>query len=108
MRVPVVIELDPVSDDSHRMLLGLEAVTMHTLFLQGPDNALDRAVMGDTDRALEWLNKSAQEQGGAFGPTDRLLQPLADDPRWLRLLESIGRTPGQWDSVEFKVKLPAQ
>jgi hypothetical protein len=36
------------------------------------------------------------------------LQPLADDPRWLRLLESIGRTPGQWNSVEFEVKLPAQ
>jgi hypothetical protein len=33
---------------------------------------------------------------------------LADDPRWLPLLESIGKTPGQWDSVEFEVTLPAQ
>jgi len=67
------------------------------------------AYMGDTDRAFEWLQKSVEEEEeGGFGPTDRLLQPLADDPRWLPFLESIGKTPGQWDSVEFEVKLPAQ
>jgi hypothetical protein len=62
--------------------------------------------MGDADRAFEWLQKSVDE--GEFNPADPLLQPLADDPRWLPLLESIGRTPGQWNSVEFEVKLPAQ
>ena len=66
------------------------------------------AYMGDTDRALEWLNRSAQEEDGAFDPANRLLKPLHNDPRRLPLLESIGKTPGQWDSVEFEVTLPAQ
>jgi hypothetical protein len=42
---PVVLELDPVGDDSHRMLLGLEVVTTHALFLQGPDDAFDQTIL---------------------------------------------------------------
>lgn len=44
MRAPVVIQLDPVGDDPHRMLLDLEAVMILTLLLQGLDNVLDHAV----------------------------------------------------------------
>ena len=38
---PVVIELDPVGGDPHRMLLGLEAVTMHTSLFQCPHDVLN-------------------------------------------------------------------
>jgi tetratricopeptide (TPR) repeat protein len=67
------------------------------------------AYMGDTDRAFEWLQKSVdEEEEGGFNPADPLLQPLADDPRWLPLLESIGRSPEQMAAIKFEVKLPAQ
>jgi TolB-like protein/lipoprotein NlpI len=64
------------------------------------------AYMGDTDRAFEWLQKSVDE--GGFNPADPLLQPLADDRRWLPLLESIGKSPEQLAAIKFEVKLPAQ
>jgi adenylate cyclase len=67
------------------------------------------AYVGDADRAFEWLQKSVdEEEEGGFGPTNPLLQPLHNDPRWLPLLESTGNTPSRWDSVQFEVKLPAQ
>jgi adenylate cyclase len=66
------------------------------------------AYMGDTDRAFEWLNRSAQEEGGAFAPREPLLQPLANDPRWLPLLESIGKSPEQQAAIKFEVTLPGQ
>ena len=51
----MIIELEPVDDDPHRVLLGLETVRMHTLFLQGPDNGLDHAVLVLTVRRDELL-----------------------------------------------------
>ena len=45
MRAPGVVELDPIGDDSHRMLLGLEAMPMHTLLFQCPDHTFDPAVL---------------------------------------------------------------
>ena len=45
MRAPVVIELNPVADDAHGMLLCLEAMPVDTLFLQRPDHSLDHAVL---------------------------------------------------------------
>ena len=49
----VVIEPDPVGDDPHRMLLGLEAVTLHTLFFRGPGNAFGQAILTRTERRDE-------------------------------------------------------
>jgi hypothetical protein len=34
MRTPVVVELDPVADHAHRMLLTFEAVAMHALIFR--------------------------------------------------------------------------
>jgi tetratricopeptide (TPR) repeat protein len=65
------------------------------------------AFMGNADLAFEWLNKAVLA-GEPFDPAEPFFQPLANDPRWLPFLESIGKTPGRWDSVEFEVKLPAQ
>ena len=61
MRVPVVIELDPVGDDPHRMLLGLGAVTMHILCIQGPDNVLDHPVLLRTVPRDELLFRVCKE-----------------------------------------------
>lgn len=66
------------------------------------------AFMGDTNRAFEWLNQSAREEDGAFDPNEPLLQSLANDPRWLPLLESIGMSPEQLAAIEFEVTLPGQ
>jgi len=67
------------------------------------------AYRGDTDRAFEWLQKSVEEEEeGGFNPADPSLQPLADDPRWLPLLEGMGKSPKQLAAIKFEVKLPAQ
>ena len=61
---------------------------------------------GDSDRAFEWLQKSAAEEEGAFNPIDPLLGPLRLDPRWQPLLYQIGKSSAQLDSIEFRVSLP--
>lgn len=45
MRPPVVVELDPIADHAHRMLLAFEAVPVCALLLQRPDDAFDHAVL---------------------------------------------------------------
>jgi hypothetical protein len=57
-----------------------------------------------TDRAFAWLQK-AEEGKGAFNTQDRLLKPLTNDPRWLLLLEVIGKSPAQLNAIEFGVTL---
>jgi hypothetical protein len=59
---------------------------------------------GEMDLAFEWLAKNE----GGFDPHEPLLGPLKNDPRWLPLLESIGRSPAQLDAIEFEVTLPGQ
>jgi TolB-like protein/Tfp pilus assembly protein PilF len=61
----------------------------------------------ETDRAFEWLARSAAEEDGAFDPKHPMLWPLKSDPRWLLLLESIGKSPAQLqlDAIEFEVRL---
>jgi adenylate cyclase len=64
------------------------------------------AYTGDADAAFQWLEKSAAEESGGFGPLNPLLKSLHKDPRWLLLLESIGKSPAQLDAIEFEVTLP--
>jgi len=45
VRASAVVEPDPIADHAHRMLLALEAVTMHALLLDRPDHALNEAVL---------------------------------------------------------------
>ena len=61
----------------------------------------------ETDRAFEWLARSAAEEDGAFDPKHPMLWPLKSDPRWLLLLESIGKSPAQLqlDAIELEVRL---
>ena len=45
MRAAVVIKGNPVTDDAHCVLDGLETVAMDALLLQRPDEALDHPVL---------------------------------------------------------------
>ena len=55
MWAPEVVELDPVTQHAHRMLLGLEAVPVGALLLQGSDEPLDHAVLLRAVRGDEFL-----------------------------------------------------
>lgn len=61
---------------------------------------------GQPEEAFHWLEQSVAEEEGAFNPVDPLLGPLKSDPRWQPMLESIGKSAGQLDSIEFDVPLP--
>ncbi len=63
---------------------------------------------GDADRAFEWLEKAVEYDDPGLGdlPIESLFENIHDDPRWLPLLERLGKSPAQLDAVEFNVKLP--
>jgi adenylate cyclase len=66
------------------------------------------AFRGQTDQAFEWLEKSIEYnssglQGIIVNP---LLTGLHSDPRWLPLLESMGKSPRQLDEIRFAVPRP--
>jgi hypothetical protein len=64
------------------------------------------AYTGNADAAFSWLEKSAAEEDGGFQPQQKFLDSLRDDPRWLPLLEQMGKSPAQLDAIEFNVTLP--
>jgi hypothetical protein len=61
---------------------------------------------GEADRAFEWLARSVAQEDGGFDPYEPLLGPIRKDPRWLPLLESMGKSPAQLDAIAFEVTLP--
>ena len=69
--------------------------------------AYTAAFRSDIDLAFEWLYKAA-----TIGPlvsqaaVHPFLHPLHDDPRWIPFLESIGKSPEQLESIDFKLILP--
>ncbi|MSQ99287.1 MAG: hypothetical protein EXR85_08365 [Xanthomonadales bacterium] len=66
------------------------------------------AYRGEADRAFEWLDKAVQykDPGLAQIPTQIEFTNIHDDPRWLPFLESIGKSPAQLDTIQFKVTRP--
>jgi adenylate cyclase len=68
------------------------------------------AYRGEVDRAFEWLGKAAElgDSGLSEINIEPLFRSIHGDPRWLPLLESIGRSPEQLAAIKFEVKLPAQ
>ena len=64
------------------------------------------AYRDEADLAFEWLYKAAtigpQVLMAAVHP---FLLKLHDDPRWLRFLESIGKSPDQLSGIEFNLTL---
>ena len=65
------------------------------------------AHFGDVERAFEWLDKLQETEGARpLEPYDFNYDSLRDDPRWIKLLEKIGRSPAQLEAIEFEVKVP--
>jgi TolB-like protein len=66
------------------------------------------AFRGEADRAFKWLNKavSYRDPGLTEIGTQALFTNIRLDGRWLPFLESIGQSPEQLASIDFKVTLP--
>ena len=66
------------------------------------------AFRGEADRAFEWLNKAVayNDPGLANIAIEPPFTNIQSDPRWLPFLESIGKSPEQLATIEFKVTLP--
>ena len=65
MGPPGVVELDSVANDPRGVLLGLEAVTVNTLLLEGTDDPLNHPVL------LRAVRQDCHQR--AFPPLDRKL-----------------------------------
>lgn len=64
MWAAMVVEADPVTDGACRVLDAVEALAMDALFLEGPDDALDHAVLlGAVGRNELLLQAVAADQG---------------------------------------------
>lgn len=63
------------------------------------------AYRGETDRALEWLEKAVtyNDPGLADIITEPLLANVQSDPRWIPFLERIGKSPRQLAGIEFEL-----
>jgi len=59
-------------------------------------------------RAFEWLGKAIRYRDSLVGliTFDPWLQSLHTDPRWLPLLQQLGKTPDQLAAIKFDVKVP--
>jgi len=66
------------------------------------------AFRGETDRAFEWLERTAKYRDLAFGaiPFDPILRRLHSDPRWLPFLRKHGMAPEQLAAIKFDVTVP--
>jgi len=112
----VVVEADPFSDDARGVFLSIEAVTMHTLLFQSPDNALDHAVLLWAVRGDELLSKpitAHETRVGPRGEDEAVIRPQQErrsnaaecpEPRDQRLLERRHRRRCSTDSRELPAK----
>ena len=59
-------------------------------------------------RAFEWLDKAAEYHDSLLGiiSFDPWLDSLHADPRWVPLLQRLGKTPEQLAAIKFDVKVP--
>ncbi len=64
----VVVEADPLCDDTRGVLLGFEAVTMNALLFQRPDDPFDHAVLLRAVRRDELLSKPITAHEARVGP----------------------------------------
>ncbi len=72
------------------------------------DIAYVLAFRGEADRAFEWLDKAVQHRDPGLARVfmEPAFDNIHDDPRWLPLLESIGRSPEQLDAIKLEITLP--
>ena len=65
------------------------------------------AQFGDVEKAFEWLDKWQEIEGRVpLDYQDFSYDSLRNDPRWIKLLEKIGRSPAQLNAIKFEVKVP--
>jgi TolB-like protein/Flp pilus assembly protein TadD len=66
------------------------------------------ALRGDPDQAFTWLDRAVANSDP--GLSDLALEPdfnsLHKDPRWLPLLEKLGKAPAQLAAIKFQPALP--
>jgi tetratricopeptide (TPR) repeat protein len=66
------------------------------------------ALQGDSDQAFTWLDRAVANSDP--GLSDLALEPdfnsLHKDPRWLPLLEKLGKSPAQLAAIKFEPALP--
>jgi len=62
----------------------------------------------DGEQLAEWIRKSINYSDNDIG--DPVMDPLFDvaleDPQWKNLMQALGKSPAQLDSVEFDVVIP--
>ena len=76
----VVVEAEPLCDDTRGVLLGFEVVTMYTLLFQRPDDPFDHAVLLRAVRGDELLSKPIAAREARVGLRGRT-SPLFDRSR---------------------------
>jgi TolB-like protein/Tfp pilus assembly protein PilF len=66
------------------------------------------AYLGDADSAFEWLERAFEVKDPGLGEmlSQPLLANLKEDPRWLPLLEKLGRAPDQLSEIQLSVAVP--
>jgi TolB-like protein/Tfp pilus assembly protein PilF len=66
------------------------------------------AYLGDADSAFEWLERAFEVEDPGLGEilSQPLLANLKQDPRWLPLLETLGRAPDQLSEIQLSVTIP--
>ena len=71
--------------------------------------ALTYAMRGETDKAFEWLQKAVELEGPQalmntwYAPE---FEALHADPRWERILSSVGLSKQQLAAIKFEFTLP--
>lgn len=66
------------------------------------------AYRNEADRAFAWLAKAVEYRDPCLTwiLPERLFENLHADPRWLPLLESLGKLPRHLDAIPFAARLP--
>jgi TolB-like protein/Tfp pilus assembly protein PilF len=66
------------------------------------------AYLGDADSAFEWLERAFEVEDPGLGEilSQPLFANLKEDPRWLPLLEKLGRAPDQLSEIQLSVTIP--
>ena len=67
-----------------------------------------QAMRGNADLAFQWLDRAIANKDS--GLSDLMVEPafvsIHSDPRWLPLLEKLGKSPAQLASIRFQLELP--
>ena len=67
---------------------------------------LTHTYIGDSDAAMEWFARAADDGVLNVSPTAAYFVELQGDPRWEALLTELGRSPDSLQAVELVVHLP--